>query len=336
MIRKKQEITLMFRLPKTLLMLTLACGLILTSFSQTVEATSLKLAALKFGTVKWELQTIKDLGLDRKNGFELEVIDVAGKQGSSLSIQNDAVDVIVTDWLWVANQRSKGQQYQFFPYSKAVGGMLVANKSPINSLEDLKGKRIGIAGGPLDKSWIIIQAIGKKRHGLDLAKSNELVFGAPPLLFKQAMNGEIDAVINFWHYLAKLEAKGFRKVIDVQEAAGELGLSADTPLLGYVFKEAWAKANPQAVAGLYAASREAKSILATDDLAWEKLKTLMKPKSQEEFIALRDAWRTGVPGQAIDYSSAESMFAFMKQYGEGKLIKKDSSLDAGAFFAIKK
>ncbi|MAW26272.1 MAG: hypothetical protein CMQ84_09855 [Gammaproteobacteria bacterium] len=57
----------------------------------------IKLAALKFGTVKWELATIKRLGLDKKNGFNLEVVDVAGKQASTLSIQNDAVDVIVTD-----------------------------------------------------------------------------------------------------------------------------------------------------------------------------------------------------------------------------------------------
>ena len=41
----------------------------------------------------------------------------------------------------------------------------------------------------MDKSWIIIQAIAKKRHGLDLAAQNELVFGAPPLLFKQAISG---------------------------------------------------------------------------------------------------------------------------------------------------
>ena len=167
-----------------------------------------KLAALKFGTVKWELETIKRLELDKKNGFNLEVVDVAGKQASSLAIQNDAVDVIVTDWIWVANQRSEGKDYQFTPYSKAVGSLMVGPKSSVSSLKDLEGKRIGIAGGPVDKSWIVIQAIAKKRYGIDLASQNELVFGAPPLLFKQAMSGEVDAVINFWHFLAKLEAKG--------------------------------------------------------------------------------------------------------------------------------
>ena len=88
----------------------LACVAFLYAASSVANTLpDLKLAALKFGTVKWELQTIKRLELDKKNGFNLEVVDVAGKQASALSIQNDAVDVIVTDWIWVANQRSEGK-----------------------------------------------------------------------------------------------------------------------------------------------------------------------------------------------------------------------------------
>lgn len=292
----------------------------------------IKLAALKFGTVKWELETIKRLGLDQKNGFNLEVLDVAGKQASSLSIQNDAVDVIVTDWIWVANQRSAGKAYQFTPYSRAVGSLMVGPKSSVSSLKDLEGKRIGIAGGPVDKSWIVIQAIAKKRYGIDLASQNELVFGAPPLLFKQAISGEVDAVINFWHFLAKLEAKGFKRVVDVQDAATELGLSAETPLLGYVFKESWASENPKLAKGLRQASREAKEVLKTNDAAWEPLKGLIKAKSDKEFEALRSGWRQGAPSDSFDFKAAQKMFNLMRSYGDGKLIKTKTVLDSGAFF----
>ena len=97
-----------------------------------------KLAALKFGTVKWELETIKRLQLDHKHGFDLTIVDVAGKQASTLSIQNDAVDVIVTDWIWVANQRTEGKNYQFIPYSKAVGSLMVGPDSAIATLNDLQ------------------------------------------------------------------------------------------------------------------------------------------------------------------------------------------------------
>jgi NitT/TauT family transport system substrate-binding protein len=318
----------------SLLQSLIACtAFILAASSGANTLPDLKLGALKFGTVKWELETIKRLELDKKNGFNLEVVDVAGKQASTLSIQNDAVDVIVTDWIWVANQRSEGKDYQFTPYSKAVGSLMVGPKSSINSLRDLEGKRIGIAGGPVDKSWIVIQAIAKKRYGIDLASQNELVFGAPPLLFKQAMSGEVDAVINFWHFLAKLEAKGFKRVVDVQDAATELGLSSETPLLGYVFKESWASKNPKLAEGLRKASREAKTVLMTDDTAWEPLKGLIKAKSDKEFVALRQAWRQGAPGDSFDFASAQAMFDLMRSYGDGKLIKSNTVLDSGAFFA---
>jgi|SRR6056300_17244 NitT/TauT family transport system substrate-binding protein len=293
-----------------------------------------KLAALKFGTVKWELETIKRLQLDHKHGFDLTIVDVAGKQASTLSIQNDAVDVIVTDWIWVANQRTEGKNYQFIPYSKAVGSLMVGPDSAITTLNDLQGKRIGIAGGPVDKSWIVIQAIAKKRYGIDLAAQNELVFGAPPLLFKQALSGEIDAVINFWHFLAKLEAKGFQRVVDVQDAAVELGLSSDTPLLGYVFKESWVLKHRALAEGLRQASQEAKQILIADNAAWEPLKPLIKAKTANEFETLRAAWKQGAPSDSFDFQSAQAMFDLMRIYGDGKLIKKDTVLDRGAFFAI--
>ena len=49
---------------------TLACVAFLYAASSVANTLpDLKLAALKFGTVKWELQTIKRLELDKKNGF---------------------------------------------------------------------------------------------------------------------------------------------------------------------------------------------------------------------------------------------------------------------------
>ena len=153
------------------------------------------------------------------------------------------------------------------------------------------------------------------------------------MLFKQAISGEIDAVINFWHFLAKLEAKGFTRVVNVQDVAVELGLSAETPLLGYVFKENWAAKNRDLAEGLSAASKEAKRILAADDNAWEPLKKLIKAKTDKEFLTLRASWRQGIPSDTFDYAAAQAMFDLMRTYGDGKLIKSKTELDEGAFFA---
>ena len=52
---------------------------------------------------------------------------------------------------------------------------------PIAALADLQGKTLGVAGGPLDKSWLLLQAYAE-RSGADIAKRSRVVFGAPPLL----------------------------------------------------------------------------------------------------------------------------------------------------------
>jgi NitT/TauT family transport system substrate-binding protein len=293
----------------------------------------LRIAVLKFGTVNWELDVIRHHGLDKANGFTLEVMPVASKQASTIMFQGREADMIVTDWVWVARQRAEGRDIRLIPYSRSVGGMVVAADSPIRSLADLKGKKIGIAGGPVDKSWILIQALAKKRHGIDLAKEAEPVFGAPPLLFQKGLSGELDAVISFWHFLAKMEARGMRRIVDVADAAADLGLNADTPLLGYAFRGDWAADNPTLASGLRAASRQAKDILRDSDAEWDRLRPKMKAKDDATFHALRDGFRAGIPGAgAVDMASAQAMFAVLAELGGAKLVGKATTVEPELFF----
>ena len=139
--------------------------------------------------------------------------------------------------------------------------LVVPAKSKVHTLADLRGHSIGIAGGPLDKSWLILRAYAEKRHKMDLVAETEQVFGAPPLMFKLGISEETDAVINYWHFLAKMKAHGMREVISVAQATGELGLDPDMPLLGYVMKESLLRDNPGLAQALYDASRDAKSLL---------------------------------------------------------------------------
>ena len=79
---------------------------------------------------------------------------------------------------------------------------MVPADSRAKSFADLAGGKIGIAGGPLDKSWLILQAYAAEQ-GFNLAANTEQVFGAPPLIFKTALQGQLDGAINFWHYMPK-------------------------------------------------------------------------------------------------------------------------------------
>jgi NitT/TauT family transport system substrate-binding protein len=309
--------------------------LLLLLVSQPALAGTVKVGVLKFGTVSWELDVIKHNGLDKAEGIDLQLVELASNNAIAVALQAKAVDAIVTDWLWVTRQRAAGAPYTFAPYSTSVGSLMVPADSPVHSLDDLRGKRLGIAGGPVDKNWLVIQALSLKRHGLDLNEAAEKVFGAPPLLNEQIEMGKIDAVINNWNFVAELEAKGFRRLIGADEAAHDLGITSDVPLLGYVFDETWAAAHRDDALGLIRASRKAKQLLAQSDSEWERLRPMMKASDEATFKALRDEFRSGIPqrwGEA-ERSDAARLFAIMAKLGGTDLVGKSHELQPGTFWS---
>src|SRR5690348_16415288 len=134
---------------------------------------TVRVGVLKFGTVNWELDVMRRHGLDRAHGFALQTVELAGKDGTAVALQGGAVDVILTDWLWVARRRALGGDFTFVPHSHATGGLMVRRDAGILSIADLKGRKIGIAGGPVDKSWLVLRAYAKKVAGLDLTRAAE-------------------------------------------------------------------------------------------------------------------------------------------------------------------
>ena len=302
-----------------------------TGASAQAEQPKLTIAAQISGTVNWELQTIISHGFDRANGFELVVIDVAGSPAAQIAFLGGEADAIVSDWIWVARQRAEDRDLAMIPYSKAVGGVMVPADSKVQSLADLKGAQIGIAGGPVDKSWIILRALALKQ-GFDIAADTTQVFGAPPIIFKAGLDGEVAAVINFWNFMAKQKTAGMREVISVDEATRQLGLDPDVPLLGYVVNGKMMLEQPQLVNGLAAASRAAKDLLATDDAAWEALRPLMNADNEAEFEALRAGWRAGIPAPGpVNEAEVAKLLTVMADLGGEELVGKATTLPEGVF-----
>jgi NitT/TauT family transport system substrate-binding protein len=309
-------------------------GVCLGAAGQGTAADPVRIAVLKFGTVNWELEVIKRHGLDRKNGFSLEVLGLAGKNATSVALQAGEVDVIVTDWIWVSRQRAEGMGYTFAPFSTAAGALMVPAGSPIRDLSDLKGRSLGIAGGPLDKSWLLLRALARRSLGFDANREIDKAFAAPPLLNEQILAGRLDAILNFWHFAARLEAAGFRRVMGVDEMIRALGIDRKIPVIGYVFDHAWAEANRDQLLGFIAASREAKDILRQSDEEWRRLRPLMKAEDDATFRALRDSYRRGIPERwgAQERAAARRLFAILAEQGGQKLVGRSKSLKDGTFW----
>lgn len=307
---------------------TLSLTLMVAKGSQAQTLPKVTIAVQEGGTVFWELDTIVFYGLDKQQGYELSIQKMAGEPATRISFAAGESDLVVADWIWVVRSRAEGKDYRFFPYSKAVGGIYLAkNKTMPNGLADLKGKKIAIAGGPIDKSWVMVQALVKKDYGIDLAKESEQVFGAPPLVMKQAVSGDVDAAINFWHFLAKMEAAGLSPLITISEVAQRLHIDAETPLLGYVFHDQAQAFGNGLIAKFRDSSLAAKQKLASDQAAWDRLRPLMNAANDDEFQALISGFRKGIPkeGRAVDPKSAAAMLSLMQTYGGEDLLGKQAA-----------
>jgi NitT/TauT family transport system substrate-binding protein len=294
---------------------------------------TIKVGVLEFGTVNWELDVVQHHGLDKERGFILDVQGFASGQATNVALQGEAVDAIVDDYLWVSRQRTAGQMLTFIPYSSTVGALMVPPASDITTLEDLKGKKVGVAGGPIDKSWLLIQGLAARRYGMDLAAEVEPVYGAPPLLNEKVQDGELDAVLNYWHFAARLEGKGFRQLVGVEDAIEELGVGSVPPQLGYVFHQSFADANPDLVAAFADASRAAKELLMGDD-EWERIRPLTRAEDDATLEALKRRYREGVIarwGEAEQADAAE-LYGILADLGGEKVVGSATELAPGTFW----
>jgi len=319
---------------------TAACAAALAFFStgpaMAQDLPTIRVATLEIGTVNWEMATITRNGLDEKHGFKLAIQGYADNGATRVAVEGGEADMAVADWIWVARQRAAGKDYVFIPYSKAVGGLVTRADSGVSSLKDLAGGKIGIAGGPLDKSWLILRAYAQQEYGMDLKAETEQVFGAPPLIFKSAAGGEFQGAINFWHFLAKMKAAGMVEVISVAEAGKALGLNPDTPLLGYYLKDSFLAEHPDLAQAFYEASREAKDMLASDDAAWEAIRPMMRARTDAQFAQLKADWLAGIPARgAVDPGGVQAMLTLMNDLGGAELVGKASTLPDGLFADVK-
>lgn len=293
-----------------------------------------RVGALKFGTVNWELDTIAKNGLDAKNGVKMEISYFAGEDASNVAFQAGEVDVIVTDWLEVARLRGEGQDVTFAPYSSSTGAIMVKADSPVQSLADLKGKKLAVAGGALDKSWLLIQGMAAKQ-GFDIAKENEIIYGAPPLLAEKLRAGEFDAALNYWHFNARLEADGFRRIVGADDASNVLGATGAVSTLGYAFHQGWANDHMAAISGFLKASRDAKALLKSDDAQWDRLHADGVVKDEgAALLKLRDRYRDGIPARpaADEEADAAKLFEALVTIGGEKLVGSAKTLPDGTYW----
>jgi len=296
-------------------------------------AETVKVAVQKTGTFAWELAVIRAHGLDKQANLTIEVSELASPEAGKIALRSGTADIILSDWLWVSRERSLGAKLTFYPYSSALGAVMVPASSPLRSVADLKGRKLAVAGGPIDKSWLLLQARAKQ-DGVDLKSDSTIVYGAPPLLAAKMLDGEMDATINYWNFSAALEAKGFRRLVGIEELLPKLGAKDRIAMVGYVFDESWSSANRDRLSRFIAMTRAAKDILTTSDAEWETIAPLTGAADAATLHAYRDRYREGIPRRPVTDEEADArvLYRVLAEIGGRELVGPAPELQPGTFY----
>ena len=284
---------------------------------------TLRIGSQSTGTFAWQLDVIRRHGLADSAGLDLKISEFASPDAGKLALNGGSVDLAIVDWLWVARARALGAKLLFYPYSSAVGAVMVKGNSPVRA----------VAGGPLDKSWLIVQAAAARR-GIDLKRDATLEFGAPPLIYEKLQQGEAEASLNFWNFCARLETLGYRRILDVRDAEAALGLREPVALIGYVFSEQFAADHRSEIDRFIAAAQKANDIMLRSDEEWDALRPLMKAEDDQTFKAYRDRTREGMPRRSIaaEQADARALFRALASIGGEDLVGPSQELDNNLYY----
>jgi NitT/TauT family transport system substrate-binding protein len=152
------------------------------------------------------------------------------------------------------------------------------------------------------------------------------------LLNQQLVQGRLDALLNYWHHAAKLEAQGYRTLLDGRALLRELGVEADLANLGFVFRESWAKQHPAALRELLERLRSAHAHLCDTDATWQRVIPLTQETDPKTLALLRQRYCEGGVGDPPERQTeaAGRLFALLREAGGEEFA--GTSLPPGTFW----
>jgi NitT/TauT family transport system substrate-binding protein len=237
-----------------------------------------KAAEVKPAKVRWMLQEgiqlipleiMQKKGVAKKYQLQIEPVIVTGPQGVYTVMQIGDFDTAVASWIPTALLRGKGHKvtvaYSMHGYTNDI---LVKINSPIKSFADLKGKNIGIFGGPFAGTTWMLRLEMVKYFGFDPIKECKVHYGAPPIMMAMLEKGELDATLLLDPQAVRmLETGNFRSIGNMSEIWHKN--TGRYPLhLVIVMNEIWANKNIEVAKRFIAAYKETLEYLKTHTELW--------------------------------------------------------------------
>lgn len=252
------------------------------------QVPTLKLGLMQ-GTQAFPIMVMQNMGFEQKYGFKLDITKMADPAAINTAIMSHQVDAGFYTWEPYALQRSRGQdQVAVAPSNYYVNQILVKKDSKLQSISDLRGKKLANAYPPGGNTLVFRYAV-LKELGFDPFKENAINQAAAPLGIAALERGDVDAIFLGEPNVTSLLVSGkYRSIWTVADAFKRLNEAMPLQLT-IISNDASVKNNGEALKRFAKAFSEAKDILATDDSVWPELAKVVGINTEEGANALREA-----------------------------------------------
>jgi NitT/TauT family transport system substrate-binding protein len=263
------------------------------------------------GAQQFPLTVMDSQGFAAKHGIKVDPIKVASPEAAYTQFQTDDFQLGLGAWTKAAQMRAAGKHLtNAYGVTGYTNDVLVKSDSPIKSIADLKGKKIGLFGGPGSGTSLLFQVEAEKYFGFDPMKDAKVFYGAPPLLLGQLQKGELDAVLLLDPLISNVMTQGGLRSVGNLAGIWREKTGQNPLLVTVTLNEDWAKKNPEAAKGFVAAFAEAQRYIKTHKEVWPKLAASVGITSQDGIELLRkrtadglsDTWNDDVIQQQLDFA----------------------------------
>ena len=257
-----------------------------------------------------------DKGFFMDEDLKIEAVrcgDSTEALNAMLSGHVDMVAGLTFSIFFAAELASPGRFKLFFPFSeedpRIMSYLLVAKKSGISSLEDLRGKRIGTYTGA---TQLLYLKLFLKGIGLDPERDVEIIQVSPTLQVQALAANRVDALFTVEPY----------GTIAIRESAGQV--LVENPRSKFILKPFWSGAaavsvsfwqrSPDCVRRINNALNKAVGYIQSQEEDAKKVLPKFTPMDEQTAV-LSGIYRWYRLSESIDFSSIQELSELMNKHG---------------------
>jgi ABC-type nitrate/sulfonate/bicarbonate transport system substrate-binding protein len=229
-------------------------------------------------------------GLLDQVGLKADKVKSLSPANLHLMVAERKVDIGFGGFTTMATARSEGKDIiVIYGVFSPVNMVFVRKDSPIKTLTDLKGKKLGVFGGPGSTTFAFLAVLAKNWYGIDLFRDAELVTAPAPALAELLGKGDIDAaLLGTVESIQTFAQDRYRVLVDLSaEYKAHQGGRAPAHVT-VATNEEFAKSHPDIVRDYLKAYKNALQYVRVHPEVWDEYAGSIKMDSAAERALLRE------------------------------------------------